>query len=165
MTVLHCERHDLLSERAALLSRSDDLLEGRRVLLAEMREFTEAARLRTRETSPLLIVEDEATEVLDFADCAKSHGFKVVATARDAKGAREAIARSRPDAAIVGVHLADGRTGVALANELTLLGGNTALEISVRTIARAPLSGCCRCAIGTGCTHERDQQFRASDQS
>jgi hypothetical protein len=121
MKVLHSGRDSLRAERAALLSRSDILLEDRKVLLAEMREFTEAARERIRETPYLLlIIADEAIRALDFADSARRHGFKVLAVARDAEGAREAIAQSRPDAAIVGVHLADGPTGLALANELTL---------------------------------------------
>lgn len=44
MTILHSERDDLRVEKAALLARSDILLEHRRALLADMREFAAAAR-------------------------------------------------------------------------------------------------------------------------
>jgi hypothetical protein len=45
MTVLHSEGDGLRLEKAALLSRSDALLEHRRALLADMREFAGAALL------------------------------------------------------------------------------------------------------------------------
>ena len=63
MTVLHSERDGLRLEKAALLSRSDILLEHRKALLADMREFAVAARAQSREmASDILVVEGEAIE-------------------------------------------------------------------------------------------------------
>jgi hypothetical protein len=63
MTVLHSERDDLRLEKTVLLSRSDILLEHRKELLADMREFAAAGRAQSRETaSVLLAVEGEAIE-------------------------------------------------------------------------------------------------------
>jgi hypothetical protein len=59
MTVLHSERDDLRLEKAALLSRSDILLDHRKTLLADMREFAAAARTQPRET-PSALLEGEA---------------------------------------------------------------------------------------------------------
>jgi hypothetical protein len=53
MTVLHSERDDLRLEKSALLSRCDVLLEQRKNLLAEMRDFAAVARDQTRETAPV----------------------------------------------------------------------------------------------------------------
>jgi hypothetical protein len=55
MAILHFERDDLRAEKAALLSRSDILLEHRRALLADMREFAAAARVSSRATAPVFL--------------------------------------------------------------------------------------------------------------
>jgi hypothetical protein len=53
MTALHSGRDDRRLEKAALLSRCDALLEHRRTLLADMREFAAAARGQFQETVPV----------------------------------------------------------------------------------------------------------------
>jgi hypothetical protein len=55
MTVLHSERDDLRLEKAALLSRCDVLLQHRKTLLAEMREFAAVAREQSQDTAPVLL--------------------------------------------------------------------------------------------------------------
>lgn len=55
MTVLHSGRDDLRLEKAALLSRCDVLLEQRKALLAEMRDFAAVAREQSRETAAVLL--------------------------------------------------------------------------------------------------------------
>ena len=55
MTILHSEGDDLRWEKAALLSRCDVLLQHRKTLLAEMREFAAVARGQSRETAPALL--------------------------------------------------------------------------------------------------------------
>lgn len=54
MTVLHSERDDLRLEKAALLSRCDVMLEQRKTLLAEMRDFAAVGREQSRETEAVL---------------------------------------------------------------------------------------------------------------
>jgi hypothetical protein len=55
MTILHSERDDRRLEKATLLSRCDALLEHRKALLADIREFAAVAREQSRETAPVLL--------------------------------------------------------------------------------------------------------------
>lgn len=66
----------------------------------------------------LLLVEDEAFIAVDLELAVAAAGHEVAGVAVDTRQALEIAARERPDAALVDVNLADGRTGVALCRRL-----------------------------------------------
>jgi CheY-like chemotaxis protein len=78
----------------------------------------------------ILIVEDEALLALQLEDDLASWGHEVVGHAMCSQRAVELAERTMPDLALVDVHLADGPTGVRVANALSAAGGITVVFLT-----------------------------------
>jgi two-component system, response regulator PdtaR len=66
----------------------------------------------------VLVVEDEAFIAMDAAAVLEEAGHEVCGTAADKAEALRLAERFRPEAAVVDLHLADGRTGLEVTREL-----------------------------------------------
>jgi CheY-like chemotaxis protein len=100
---------------------------------------TAASRVR------ILVVEDEVFVALELECLLEEGGHAVVGTAADSREAMSLGERLRPDLALVDIHLADGPTGVSVAQALDALGGVTVL-FTTANAKRIPED----CAAGLG---------------
>jgi two-component system, response regulator PdtaR len=66
----------------------------------------------------VLVVEDEVFVALDTAESLERAGHEVCGIAADRAGALRLAEEHRPDAALVDLSLADGRTGLGITREL-----------------------------------------------
>jgi CheY-like chemotaxis protein len=66
----------------------------------------------------VLIVEDEALPAMLLQEYLEDAGYEVVGWATNADEALKLFAESQPDLAFVDLHLADGMTGVKIAQEI-----------------------------------------------
>ena len=78
-------------------------------------------------TARILIIEDEALVAMELRFVLEDLGHEVVATVADAKSARDAVAETEVDLALVDIHLSDGPTGIELGRELGQERGVTVL--------------------------------------
>jgi len=69
-------------------------------------------------TARILIIEDEALVAMELRFVLEDLGHIVVGTVADARAARQAVAGSQIDLALVDIHLSDGPTGIDLGREL-----------------------------------------------
>ncbi len=69
-------------------------------------------------TARILIIEDEALVAMELRFVLEDLGHAVVGTVADARTAREAVAETEIDLALVDIHLSDGPTGIELGREL-----------------------------------------------
>lgn len=69
-------------------------------------------------TARILIIEDEALVAMELRFVLEDLGHEVVGTVADARTAREAVAETEIDLALVDIHLSDGPTGIELGREL-----------------------------------------------
>lgn len=69
-------------------------------------------------TARILIIEDEALVAMELRFVLEDLGYEVVATAADARTARNLVRETDIDLALVDIHLSDGPTGVELGREL-----------------------------------------------
>ena len=69
-------------------------------------------------SAAILVVEDEAFVAMDAAAVLEEAGHEVRGIAADKAEALRLAERFRPDAAVVDLHLADGRTGLEVTREL-----------------------------------------------
>lgn len=69
-------------------------------------------------TARILIIEDEALVAMELRFVLEDLGYDVVGTAADAGTARNLVAETEIDLALVDIHLSDGPTGVELGREL-----------------------------------------------
>jgi DNA-binding NtrC family response regulator len=83
----------------------------------------------------VLICEDEGLLASEMEAIAGEAGATLAGTARTAAEARRIAAASRPDIAVIDLHLGDGRSGPALAAELAgrgirivVVSGDTAVD-------------------------------------
>ena len=75
------------------------------------------------EPRPLvLLVEDEMLIALDIEEMISGFGFRVAPTVNSRQGALAAIRHQRPDIALIDGNLADGPTGVRIAEDLSQAG-------------------------------------------
>lgn len=66
----------------------------------------------------IVIVEDEAVIALDMQDILEQQGYRVVAVVSTAGAALAAITRHQPDLVLLDIHLADGSSGITVAEEV-----------------------------------------------
>lgn len=78
-------------------------------------------------TARILIIEDEALVAMELRFVLEDLGYDVVGTAADARTARNIVAETEVDLALVDIHLSDGPTGVDLGKELGQNRGVTVL--------------------------------------
>ncbi len=69
-------------------------------------------------TARILIIEDEALVAMELRFVLEDLGHEVVGTVADAGAARQAVAETEIDLALVDIHLSDGPTGIELGREL-----------------------------------------------
>lgn len=69
-------------------------------------------------SATVLVVEDEAFIAMDAAAVVEEAGHEVCGLAADKAEALRLAERWQPDAAVVDLHLADGRTGLEVTREL-----------------------------------------------
>ena len=66
----------------------------------------------------ILIVEDEPFVAMDLEDTILDAGHEVVGTAQTAEQSMQLVKEKQPNLVLLDVHLADGRTGVRVAEEI-----------------------------------------------
>ena len=109
------------------------------------RDYGDAPRVATgRKTlaMPLLICEDDALVALELGEEAARRAISGIVVARNALDAFDAIEKERFDAAVVDLHLEDGRSGPRIARRLAELGIRTVVlsggELHCEELADAP---------------------------
>lgn len=108
-------------------------------------------------TARILIIEDEALVAMELRFVLEDLGYDVVATAADARTARNLVMETEVDLALVDIHLSDGPTGVELGRDLAQEKGVTVLYMTANPgMVRNGVAG----AIGVLCkpTDERAVQ-------
>ncbi|WP_421729859.1 response regulator [Brevundimonas sp.] len=81
-------------------------------------------------TARILIIEDEALVAMELRFVLEDLGYDVVATAADARTARNLVREMEVDLALVDIHLSDGPTGVELGRDLAQEKGVTVLYMT-----------------------------------
>ena len=81
-------------------------------------------------TARILIIEDEALVAMELRFVLEDLGYDVVATAADARTARNLVKETEVDLALVDIHLSDGPTGVELGRDLAQEQGVTVLYMT-----------------------------------
>lgn len=90
----------------------------------------------------ILIVEDEALLAYQLQDDLTEAGHAVVGCAASAAHALKLAAETRPDLALVDIHLADGPTGVGVAQRLAEANRDTAVLFMTANMKRIPDGFC-----------------------
>ena len=81
-------------------------------------------------TARILIIEDEALVAMELRFVLEDLGYDVVATAGDARTARNLVREMEVDLALVDIHLSDGPTGIDLGRDLAKDEGVTVLYMT-----------------------------------
>jgi len=81
-------------------------------------------------TARILIIEDEALVAMELRFVLEDLGHEVVATAGDARTARNLVKEMEVDLALVDIHLSDGPTGIDLGRDLAKDEGVTVLYMT-----------------------------------
>lgn len=81
-------------------------------------------------TARILIIEDEALVAMELRFVLEDLGYEVVGSAADARTARNLVADTEVDLALVDIHLSDGPTGVELGRGLANDNGVTVLYMT-----------------------------------
>jgi len=81
-------------------------------------------------TARILIIEDEALVAMELRFVLEDLGHEVVATAGDARTARNLAKEMEVDLALVDIHLSDGPTGIDLGRDLAKEDGVTVLYMT-----------------------------------
>ena len=78
----------------------------------------------------ILIIEDEALVAMELRFVLEDLGHEVVATAGDARTARNLVKEMEVDLALVDIHLSDGPTGIDLGRDIAREDGVTVLYMT-----------------------------------
>jgi two-component SAPR family response regulator len=78
----------------------------------------------------ILIVEDEILLSIELEYVLQELGHDIVGVAASSQEALDLAKKTKPDLALVDIHLSDGPTGVELANELSASGGTRCVFMS-----------------------------------
>ena len=81
-------------------------------------------------TARILIIEDEALVAMELRFVLEDLGHEVVATAGDARTARNLVKEMEVDLALVDIHLSDGPTGIDLGRDIAREDGVTVLYMT-----------------------------------